>query len=116
MYREAIAELEQDKALTHGHPVALAYLGNILARSGERGRALQALEELKAVSKKRYTTALGFARIYVGLGDKDQAFAWLAKAYEEHATGLYLLKVDPVWDPLRSDPRFNDLLHRVGLS
>ena len=116
MYREAISELEQDKALTHGHPLPLSYLGNILARSGERSRALQALEEMKTVSKQKYTTALGFARIYAGLGDKEQAFAWLEKAYEERSSGLYLLNVDPIWDPLRSDPRFNDLLRRIGLS
>jgi len=116
MYREAVSELEQDKALTHGHPVPLSYLGNILARSGERTRALQALEEMKAVSKQKYTTALGFARIYAGLGDKEQAFAWLEKAYEERSTGLYLLNVDPTWDGLRSDPRFHNLLRRIGLT
>jgi len=116
MYREAVSELEQDKALTHGHPVPLSYLGNILARSGERSRALQVLEELKVVSKQKYATALGFARIYAGLGDKEQAFTWLEKAYEERSSGLYLLNVDPIWDPLRSDPRFNDLLRRIGLS
>jgi eukaryotic-like serine/threonine-protein kinase len=116
MYREALAELEKDRALTHGHPMALAYIGNILARSGERRRALQVLEELKAVSKQEYGYAVGFARIYAGLGDKEQAFAWLEKAYEERSTALYFLKVDPIWDPLRSDPRFNDLLRRIGLS
>ncbi len=116
MYREALSELETDKALTHGSPPALAYLGNVLARAGERSRALQVLEELKAVSKQEYAYAPGFARIYTGLGDKDQAFAWLEKAYAERATPLYFLKVDPIWDPLRSDPRFNDLLRRIGLT
>ena len=74
------------------------------------------LAELKAASKQKYVYSVGFARIYAGLGDKDQAFAWLEKAYEERSTGLYWLKVDPIWDPLRSDPRFNDLLRRIGLS
>ncbi len=116
MYREALAELEKDKALTHGHPRSLAYMGNILARSGERSRALQVLEELKGVSKQKYAYSLSFARIYAGLGDKEQAFAWLEKGYEERSTPLYFLKVDPIWDPLRSDPRFNDLLRRIGLT
>jgi len=73
-------------------------------------------EELKTVSKQQYGYALGFARIYAGMGDKDQAFVWLEKGYEERSTPLYFLKVDPIWDPLRSDPRFNDLLRRIGLS
>jgi len=115
MYREALAELEKDKALTHGHPRSLAYMGNILARLGEGSRALQVLDELKAVAKQQYAYSLSFARIYAGLGDKDQAFAWLEKGYEERSTPLYFLKVDPIWDPLRSDPRFNDLLRRIGL-
>ena len=116
MYREALSELEKYKTLSHGHPIALAYLGNTLARSGERSRALQVLEELKAVSKQRYAYSLGFARIYAGLGDKEQAFVWLEKGCEERETPIYFLKVDPIWDPLRSDPRFNDLLRRIGLS
>jgi len=116
MYREALSELEKYKTLTHGHPIALAYIGNILARSGERRRALQVLEELKSVSKQKYAYSLGFARIYTGLGDKEQAFAWLERGYEERETPLYFLKVDPIWDPLRSDPRFNDLLRRIGLA
>ena len=116
MYREALSELEKYSALTRRSPLALAYLGNVLARSGERSRALQVLEELKAVSKQKYVYSVGFARVYAGLGDKEQAFAWLEQAYEERSSALYFLKVDPIWDPLRSDPRFNDLLRRIGLS
>ena len=116
MYREALSELEKYSALTRRSPLALAYLGNVLARSGERSRALQVLEELKAVSKQKYVYSLGFARIYAGLGEKEQAFAWLEQAYEERSTALYFLKVDPMLDPLRSDPRFNDLLRLIGLA
>jgi hypothetical protein len=87
----------------------------VLARTGERSRALQVLEQLKAIPKQKYVYSLGFARVYSGLGDKDEAFVWLEKAYEERSTALYYLKVDPIWDPLRSDPRFNDLLRRIGL-
>jgi len=116
MYREALSELEKYAALTQRTPMALSSLGNVLARSGERSRALQVLAELKEISKQKYVYSATFARIYAGLGDKDQAFAWLEKAYEEHSTALYWIKVDPSWDPLRSDPRFNDLLRRMGLS
>jgi len=55
------------------------------------------------------------ALVYAGLGEKDQAFAWLEKAYEEHSFQMQYLKVEPRWDNLRSDPRFADLVHRVGL-
>jgi eukaryotic-like serine/threonine-protein kinase len=116
MYREALSHLEKDSALTRGSPMALAYVGNVLARTGERSRALQVLEQLKSASKQRYVYSLGLARVYAGLGDKDRAFVWLEKAYEERSTALYFLKVDPIWDPLRSDPRFNDLLRRIGLA
>lgn len=63
----------------------------------------------------------GFGRLVISRfcnkpGDKEQAFAWLETGYEERSTPLYFLKVGPIWDPLRSDPRFNDLLRRIGLS
>ena len=115
MFREALSELEKYAALSRRTPLSLAFMGNVLARSGERTRALQLLAELKEASKQRYVFPISFARIYVGLGDKEQAFAWLEKGYEERAAPLFYLKVDPIWDPLRSDPRFNDLLRRIGL-
>jgi eukaryotic-like serine/threonine-protein kinase len=116
MYREALSHLEKDSALTRGSPMALAYVGNVLARTGERSHALQVLEQLKSASKQKYVYSLGLARVYAGLDDKEQAFAWLERAYEERSTALYFLKVDPIWDPLRSDPRFNGLLRRIGLA
>jgi hypothetical protein len=60
----------------------------------------------------RYEIAL----VYAGLGDKDDAFAWLEEAYKTHSEGLTNLKIDPCLDPLRSDPRFADLLRRTGLT
>jgi len=116
MYREALSELEKYVELTRRSPLSLAFLGNVLARSGERSRALQLLAELQAASKQKYVYPVSFARIYTGLGDKEQAFVWLEKGYEERSAPLFYLKVDPIWDPLRSDPRFNDLLRRIGLS
>ena len=59
--------------------------------------------------------ALLFALVYAGLGDQDQAFSWFEKAYEERFYRLAYLKVDALWDPLRSDPRYADLLRRVGI-
>ena len=115
MYREAIAEYEKYSALTGGSSRALAALGNARARLGDRREALRVLEQLRAISKERYVPSHHFADVYIGLGDNDQAFAWLEKAYEERSSYLTYLKVDPAFDPLRSDPRFADLVRRVGL-
>jgi len=86
------------------------------AASGRRVKALKGLEELKKTSKWRYVPTMYFACIYAGLGDKDQAFFWLERAYQERSDGLTYLNVEPTFDPLRSDARFQHLLHRVGLS
>jgi hypothetical protein len=55
-------------------------------------------------------------RAHIGMGDKDQSFAWLEKAYSQHSNALTTLKVDPIYDPLRGDPRFQELMRRVGLA
>jgi hypothetical protein len=73
------------------------------------------VDELRALSKQRYVSSYYFALIHAGLGEKDQAFAWLEKTYEERSGAAPYLKVNPIWDPLRSDPRFQELLRRIGL-
>ena len=73
------------------------------------------LDELKQLSGQEYVPATSIALIYAGLGEKDQAFAWLDKGYEERAFQLQWLKIEPRWDSLRSDPRFQDLMRRIGL-
>jgi len=111
MYRKALAEFE--KLPPDQRDVCLAY---VHARMGETSQALRILDELKARSKQSYVPASAFAMIYLGLEDKDQAFTWLEKAYEERSFRfLASVKVDPLWDPLRSDPRFADLLCRFSL-
>jgi TolB-like protein/Tfp pilus assembly protein PilF len=115
MYREGLSELEEYSSLSRGRAMSLALLGYAHARLGERSQALRMLEQLEAASKERYTPAFSFAVVYAGLGEKDQAFAWLEKAYGERTSRLGYLKVEPLWDPLRSDPRFADLVRRIGL-
>ena len=73
------------------------------------------IEEIKAASQQSLARALFVALVYAGLEDKDQAFIWLEKAYEERFNRLAYLKVEALWDPLRSDHRFADLLRRVGI-
>jgi len=115
MYREALAEYEEYSALSGGSPRSTAFVGYAHARLGQRSQAFRVLEQLRAASKQRYVPALSFAIVYVGLGEKEQAFLWLEKAYDERTNSLAYLKVQATWDPLRSDPRFADLVRRIGL-
>ena len=114
MYREALSEFEKYAELDRGTPRSIASLGYAHARLKERGEALRALDQLMVLSNQRYVSAGSFALVYIGLGEKDQAFAWLEKAYEERSvTTLPYLKVNPILDPLRSDSRFEALVAKV---
>jgi tetratricopeptide (TPR) repeat protein len=93
-----------------------AKLGYAYAVSGNRAEAEKMLGQLQALSLQKYVPSFLIALIYVGLGDKDQAFAWLEKAYAERSVWMPWLKVDPEFDTLRSDPRFVDLQGRIGFS
>ena len=84
------------------------------AQAGRRTDALRLLAELKKREQPGYSGALVIA--YLGLGDYDEAFAWLNRAYQEHANIMQFLKVTPFFDPVRGDPRFIDLQRRVGLN
>jgi len=85
------------------------------AHAGRRTDALRLLDELKRRQQTGYVPTAAFVNAYLGLGDNEQAFAWLERAYQEKAEILQYLKVHPFFDPLRSDPRFANLIHRVGL-
>jgi tetratricopeptide (TPR) repeat protein len=115
LYREALTDLAKCSTLSRGGAASLALLGYSHARLGDRNEALRILDELGAVSKRSFVTAFFFALVYAGLEDKDQAFMWLEKACEERFNRLAYLKVEALWDPLRSDPRFAELVRRVGI-
>jgi serine/threonine protein kinase/Tfp pilus assembly protein PilF len=115
LYREALPDLDKFSALSRGSGTAVGLLGYTRGRLGERDEALRVLEELREVSKRTFVSAFFFALVYAGIEEKDQAFAWLGKACEERFNRLAYLKVEPLWDPLRSDPRFAELLQRVGI-
>jgi len=85
------------------------------ALAGDRDKANKALNELREISKRHYVSPYWFAGVYAGLGDKEQAFAWLDKAYQDRTLFLIWLKVEPQFENLRDDPRYNDLLRRIGL-
>jgi Flp pilus assembly protein TadD len=115
MYKEAIAEMQEAVNLSEGSVVWESGLGYLYARAGRRDQAIKILNELKSRSKREFVPSQAFIWIYAALGDKDQAFASLEKAYQEHSDVMTVLKVERAFDPLRSDPRFQDLLRRIGL-
>jgi Flp pilus assembly protein TadD len=114
-FDEAIREHEQALALSRRSPAHLGSLGGVYARQGQRARALAVLEELQSLEKQGYVTPAAFVFVYAGLGDKDRAFEWLEKAAQDQTNLMQYLRVFPLLDPLRSDPRFEALLRRVGL-
>jgi hypothetical protein len=88
----------------------------VLGLSGNVSKARDTLAELKKLRQEQYVQPVNIALAHAALGEKDDAFAWLDKACEEHAQWLSEIKVDPAFDPLRSDARFADLLKRIGLA
>jgi len=119
MYQEAILELEKARALDNSpeRPGRFAWPAYAYAVSGQRDKAQQMLAELKEQAKQRHIPPINFAIIYTGLGEKNQAFAWLEKVYDEHSwRELGEVRVSPMFDSLRSDPRFANLLRRVNLA
>jgi tetratricopeptide (TPR) repeat protein len=115
LFSEALPYIEKAVALTRGAAIPTANLGYVHARLGQRDEARQILRQLGDASKERYTPALAFAVVHLGLGENDRALDWLEKAYEERFNRLAYLRREPTWDPLRSDPRFVDLLRRINL-
>jgi TolB-like protein/Tfp pilus assembly protein PilF len=114
LYEDAVKSLNE--SINLGGSDQRDCLGHVYARWGRRAEAQKVLDELQAESQHKYVSAYGVAKIHEGLGEKDQAFAWLERAITERDTNVISLKVDPEFDSLRSDPRFADLLRRIGLS
>ena len=113
MYDEAVAEMEKAVQLSEDSPTCIANLARAYVASGKRSEAIKLLGDLKKNSNPGYSNASEIAMIYASLGDTDQAMNWLEKGYEERFNPGVLLR--PGFDPLRSDPRFQNLVHRIGL-
>ena len=112
-YEEAVAELQKAVQLSGDSPTCIANLARAYVASGKRSEALKLLSDLKKRSNSGYSNASEIAMIYASLGDTDQAMNWLERGYEERFNPGVLLR--PGFDPLRSDPRFQNLVHRIGL-
>src|SRR5579863_2097934 len=97
------------------NPTVMGVLVRAYAHAGRREEGLRLLDELKRRQRTTYVPTAAFINAYLGLGDNEQALAWLERAYQEQSNIMQLIKVHPFFDPLRGDPRFEDLVHRVGL-
>lgn len=115
LYEKAIADERAALAITGPTPLPLDILGHILAISGDRKGAEETLEKLRILSEEKYISAFFSAHTYVGLGQYDQALDCLEQACEERFHRAATVKVDPSFDPLHPDPRFQKLLKRMGL-
>ena len=119
MYPQAIAEYEKiaepEKAMTEENQTVTSGLGWVYAVSARRADALKLMKELNDLSSHAYIDPYNVAVIYAGLGDKDAAFRWLEKGYEQRSSGMPYLTTDPFWSEMRSDPRFGDLRRRMKL-
>ena len=116
LYREAVAEFRKALDLSEGDTNELAALGYGQAIYGQGREARKTLEALMARSRDTYVQPVWIAVIELGLGDNNQAFEWLEKAYSDRSAWLVNLKVDPFFDSVKTDARYIDLLRRVGLS
>jgi TolB-like protein/Tfp pilus assembly protein PilF/predicted Ser/Thr protein kinase len=115
-FPEAIAEFRKALDISEGDTNELAALGQAYAASGRGDEARKILDQLKERSEQTYVQPMWIAVIHLGLGENDQAFDWMQKAYDDLSAWLVYLKVDPLFDPVRGDARFTVLLRRIGLA
>ncbi|MFN2509624.1 MAG: tetratricopeptide repeat protein [Chthoniobacterales bacterium] len=114
-HAEALSALTKAVELSQGNPEVIAIVGYFSGRTGDHQKARRALEQLQTLSRERYVAPYHFALVSAGLGEQEEAIAWLAKAFQERDPRVSWLKVEPSWDALRSDSRFTDILQRIGL-
>jgi len=115
MFDDSIAELQKAISLSGSSPLMIAALGHAYAKAGKRNEANRILDELQKLSAVRYVSSYELAAIYVALDEREQAFQRLERAYNERSFHLINVNVRPEFAPLRPDPRFLDLMRRIGL-
>src|SRR5262249_37864722 len=116
MYPEAIAELQQLVTLTNRHDLGLSQLGYAYAVAGQKSEARRIVQELEEQSRRRRVSPVYISRVYLGLGDNNRALELLRKGYDEHSDHILSLYADPIYDNLRSDPRFIEMVRGIGLT
>jgi serine/threonine-protein kinase len=110
----AIAEFQRSKIMVAGAWYQ-GLLGYAYAISGDRPKAEQILRELEQMAKRQYVSSTAFADIHLGLGEKEKALDWLEKSYQDQESACWYLKIDPIYDSVRNEPRFQALLKKIGL-
>jgi TolB-like protein/DNA-binding winged helix-turn-helix (wHTH) protein len=115
LFADALADAEALRQRDPSQPWYWAMIAYASGRSGDQARAKLALQQLRQLERQRALDPLSLVIAYIGVGDNDKALEWLRKAHAEHSSSITALKVDPIYDPLRSDPRFQELIRAVGL-
>lgn len=115
-HAEALRELRRASELSADNTEVLSFLGFAHAAAGRRVEARKVLRALLERSGQSYVPPYHLAIVHAGLQEHDEAFGWLERAFEKHAVDLFTLKVEPMFDPLHSDPRFTELVRRIGLA
>lgn len=114
-FADAVTTFEKTRKIDNS-PMVIASLAHVKAQAGDRAAAESLLAELRQRSKREYVSPFAYVLVYQGLGDKDQTFFWLERSYESRTIFLITLKVDPIFESLRDDPRYADLLSRLNLA
>jgi TolB-like protein/Flp pilus assembly protein TadD len=115
-YKEAIAEYEKAREISGDTPQVTAHIAQALALSGKKSEARALLAALRQRATRQYVPPYSIALIHIGLGENQAAFAWIEKAYTDRSSEMIYFKVEPMLAPLRSDPRYQDILRRMRLS
>jgi len=115
-YEEALAEAQKSVQLANKSDASLALLGHVYGKLGRRADAEGVIKELEKRYADKFADGRDLAIIYAGMDDKEKTFSWLDKAAADHSVILAFMKLEPLLEPLHSDPRWNDLERRVGVS
>jgi tetratricopeptide (TPR) repeat protein len=114
-FADALADADSWRQADNSSLWSWVMIAYVSGRSGDQARANFAIEQLEQMGTHRTLDPLSFAVAYIGIGNNDKALSWLEKAYAERSSSLTALKVDPIYDPLRGEPRFHELMRQVGL-
>jgi TolB-like protein/DNA-binding winged helix-turn-helix (wHTH) protein/Flp pilus assembly protein TadD len=115
LHTQAISEFQMATSLSGDSPIYMAQVGVAYAAAGRNVEALSVISQLQKIAWQSYVSSYGLAQIYAALGDKQHAMMWLQSAYDERAVWMAYLKIDPVLDSVRSEPRFQELVRQMGL-